>query len=206
MKIPEYRYKSSLIFGDNNWHTVAELSQLDLSEENPNNFYVGDTFIQPVYGAATKIKSEWLWRYGFASVSNSGSTYTRFHGTSTGSNGSTKVTDLQIEGISSTSNYYSVGSGNSIEEAYNTELSSGTTIKSTTSSIRFSDYNSFYFKPSQSSSANPTSANRAIVCRFRDNYEADLPSDLYTISGNTVIWTTTHPIYILLYGQKVTPY
>ena len=40
-RIPEFRYRSSLIFGDNDWHTVAELSQLDLSEENPNTFYVG---------------------------------------------------------------------------------------------------------------------------------------------------------------------
>ena len=204
-RIPEFRYRSSLIFGDDNWHTVAELSQLDLSEENPNTFYVGDTFIQPIYGAATKIKSDWLWRFNFVSVSNSGSSYTRFYGTSTGSNGSTSIVDLNV-GITSTSNYYPVGDGNFVEEAYKTEMSNGVVTREIISTIRFGSYTSWYFTPTQTTSTNPTQANRAIVCKFKSTYEADLPSDLYTISGNTVTWNTTHPIYILLYGKKCIPY
>lgn len=195
-RIPEFRYRSSLIFGDDNWHTVAELSQLDLSEENPNTFYVGDTFIQPIYGAATKIKSDWLWRFGFASQSSG-----RYYSTSTGSNGSTAITSLNV-GITSTSNYYAVGDDNVVEEAYRTE---GTSItKEVISTIRFSSYTSWYFTPVQT--VTPASSNRAVVCKFKATYEADLPSDLYTISGNTVTWNTTHPIYILLYGKKCTPY
>ena len=170
MKIPEYRYKSSLIFGDSNWHDVAELSQLDLSREDPNTFYVGDTFIQPIYGTVTKIKSDWLWRFNFVSVSNSGSSYTRFYGTSTGSNGSTSIVDLNV-GITSTSNYYPVGDDNFVEEAYKTEMSNGVVTRKIISTIRFGSYTSWYFTPTQTISTNPTQANRAIVCKFKATYE-----------------------------------
>ena len=194
-RIPEIRYKSSLIFGDNDWHHVAELGQLGLADHDPLTFYVGDSELPLAIQSATSIKSNWLWRYGFASSSSG-----RYYGTSTGSNGSTNITALNV-GVTSTSTYYTAGS-TVVEEAYRTD---GSTItKATVETIRFGSATSWYFTPAQSTT--PDATNRAIVCKFVASYEADLPSDMYTISGRTITWNTTHPIYVLLYGKICTPY
>ena len=194
MKIPDIRYRSSQIFGDTNWHRVLDLSQMDLSESNPIGFVVGQQELPSIYSSVTKIKSPWLWRYGFNSYSSG-----RYYSTSTGSNGSTAITSLNV-GVTSTTEYYVVG-GLIVEEAYRTE---GSVTKAAIETIRFGSYTSWYFTPSQS--ATPSAANRAIVCKFVANYEADLPDDMYTISGRNVIWNENHPIYILLYNKDVTPY
>lgn len=55
-----------------------------------------------------------------------------------------------------------------------------------------------------SSQANVTGANCGIVIKpgsaptWTSDREWDLPSDLYTISGNTITWNTTHALYSLL--------
>ena len=183
------------MFGDSDWYHVAEIDQLGLSIEDPNIFCVGYTTLPVSVQSATSIKSNWLWRYGFASSSSG-----RYYGSSTGSNGSTSIVDLNV-GVTSTSTYYTVGAG-VVEEAYRTEGSSVTKVALT--SVRFSSYTSWYFSPVQSTT--PSAANRAIVCKFVSSYEEDLPSDLYTITGRSVVWNETHPIYILLYGKQCTPY
>jgi hypothetical protein len=43
------------------------------------------------------------------------------------------------------------------------------------------------------------------VCRFSADHIADLPSNMYTISGNTVTWDIDHPVYKLLEGQECFP-
>lgn len=198
MRIPDFRYRSSDIFGDDLFHSVCDLDNIQLSRKNPLAFHIGDALIKTASPVQyTKIKSSWLWRYNFPSANNS-----NFWGGSSGSNGTTSITSLNV-GITSTNTYYSVGSSSAILEAYITSGSS--TITSTKlTSIRFSSYNDWYFTPSITYPS--SSSNRAIVCRFKEDYSADLPSDIYTISGNTVTWDIEHPVYKLLEGQECFPY
>lgn len=199
MKIPDFRYRSSDIFGDDLFHSVCDLDNIHLSRKNPLAFHIGDALIKTASPVQyTKIKSSWLWRYNFTSANSS-----RFYGSSSiGSNGTTSITSLNV-GITSTSTYYSVGDSSAILEAYITSGSS--TITSTKlESIRFSSYNNWYFTPSITYPS--SSSNRAIVCRFKEDYSADLPSDIYTISGSTVTWDIEHPVYKLLEGQECFPY
>ncbi len=196
MKIPDIRYRSSQIFGDTNWHRVLDLSQMGLSEFNPNILVVGQAELPLSISSATKIKSVWLWRYGFVSANS-----TNYWSTSTGSNGSTSPSNWGVN--VSTSPYYTVVEGNTVSDGYVTSGSNGkTAIK--LESIRFSSANDWYFSPSVPSV--PTNAYRAIVCRFLAAYEADLPSDMYTISGRNITWNQDHPVYTLLVGKEVIPY
>ena len=191
MKIPQTRFRIPSFYGDNDWH-IANLPDYPLTIRDPNTVVIGVT--TSLHVPLTKLKSNYLWRYGFASSSSG-----RWYGTSTGSNGSTSIVDLNV-GVTSTSNYYSAGV---IEEAFRTEGSS-TLSKVSIDTMRFSSYTSWYFTPVQSST--PTAANRAIVCKFVASYEADLPTDLYTISGTNITWNTSNPVYILLYGKDCIAY
>lgn len=197
MKVPQTRYKIPTFYGDDNWHVVNREDE-DLSIANPLGIYIGiTTEVSPSLGAFTKLQSNWCWRHNFASRTNN-----RFYSTSEGSNGSTAYTSLGV-GITSTSTYYSVTPGAVVEYAYLTAAngSSGTNItKMTISSIRFSSYNSIYFEPTIN--YYPYTAQSAIVCKFKAQYIADLPTGLYTINDRTITWNTEHPTYILLYGQE----
>ena len=197
MKVPQIRYRIPTFYGDDNWHVVNRDDE-DLSLTNPLGIYIGiTTEVIPSLGAFTKLQSNWCWRHNF-----NGITYNRFYSTSEGSNGSTAYTSLGV-GITSTSTYYSVSPGAIVEYAYLTAAngSSGTNItKRSISSIRFSSYNSIYFDPTID--YYPTTAQSAIVCKFKAQYIADLPTGLYTINDRTITWNTSHPTYILLYGQE----
>lgn len=194
-RIPEFRYRSSLIFGDSNWRHIAELNQLGLSKSNPLSFCIGDIVIPSIFESPTKLKSNWLWRYNFNSA-NSSNYWSSYYG----SNGSSTPTTWGV-GVG-TSSYYSVGEGNTVSEGYVT--SGNPTGKLTLQTIRFSSYDDWYFTPSVYV---PSSVfMRAIACRFLALYEADLPSDMYTISNRTVTWNVNHPIYLLLNGKECYPY
>lgn len=197
MKVPQIRYNIPEFYGDANWHVVNRLDE-DLSTKNPLGIFIGITTEVPsALGAFTKLQSNWCWRHNF-----SGITYNRFYSTSEGSNGSTAYTSLGV-GITSTSTYYSVAPGSVVEYAYLTAAngSSGTNItKRAISSIRFSSYNSLYFEPTID--YYPYTAQSAIVCKFKAQYIADLPTGLYIINNRTITWNTSHPTYILLYGQE----
>ena len=197
MKVPQTRYRIPTFYGDDNWHVVNRDDE-DLSITNPLGIYIGiTTDVNPSLGAFTKLQSNWCWRHNFASL-----TYNRFYSTSEGSNGSTAYTSLGV-GITSTSTYYSVTPGGVVEYAYLTAAnnSSGTNVtKKAISSIRFSSYNSIYFEPTVDYV--PSTSRSAIVCKFKAQYIADLPTGLYTINDRAITWNTEHPTYILLYGQE----
>lgn len=197
MLIPDYRYRTSLVFGDSNWHSVAELEQLGLSEIDPFIFYIGQTTPSPIrYPSFTKIKAPWLWRYGFSSA-NSGD----FRGSSIGSNNSTSIGNLGVGVLNNT--WYDILDGSTVCEGYITSGSDGSTRTQLTR-VKFYSYNDWYFEPSIMYPT--TSTNRGIVIRFLASYVPDLPTDMYTISNGTVTWNTTHPIYILLQGKSCIPY
>lgn len=197
MKVPQIRYNIPNFYGDSNWHVVNRNDE-DLSITNPLGIYIGiTTEINPSLGVFTKLQSNWCWRHSFSSL-----TYNRFYSTSEGSNGSTAYTSLGV-GITSTSTYYNVTPGAVVEYAYLTAAndSSGTNItKRAILSIRFSSYNSIYFEPTVDYV--PSGALSAIICKFKAQYIADLPTGLYTINNRTITWNTSHPTYILLYGQE----
>lgn len=199
MKVPQYRYKSQLFFGDSSWHVYNRQEESPLSRLNPLVFHIGDTQINPALGTSfTKIKAPWLWRYNF----NSANTSNYWGSSSIGSNGTTAVSSLGVNVTSGT--YYTVGEGNTVEEAY---ITSGSTNISSVDivTINFSSYNDWYFTTPTTITVPSSSFNRAIVARFKATYIPDLP-DMYTISGNDVTWNTSHPIYKLLEGQECTPY
>ena len=58
-----------------------------------------------------------------------------------------------------------------------------------------------------SSQASVTGANCGIIIKpgsaptWTNDREWDLPSDLYTLSGTTLTWNTSHPLYNLLFNQ-----
>lgn len=194
-RIPEFRYISPEIFGDSEWHHVADVGQLNLSFRNPLAFHVGDSTLSTLYTGATKIKSSWLWRYGFASGNG-----TNFWSTSTGSNGTTPPNSWGVGVTSGT--YYTISEGSTVSEGYVTSGSNGDQLVVMTS-VNFSTYNDWYFSPSVIA---PSAARRAIVCRFKADYIADLPVDMYSISENSVTWNTNHPVYFLLQGKECIPY
>lgn len=197
MLIPEFRYRTSLVFGDSDWHSVAELGQLGLSEIDPLIFYIGQTTPSPIrYSSFTKIKAPWLWRYGFNSA-NAGD----FYGTSTGSNNSTAIGSLGVNVTNNT--WYNVLEGTTVCEGYITSGSDGS-VRTPLTRVKFYSYNDWYFEPSITYPT--TSTNRGMTIRFLANYVPDLPSNMYSISNGVVTWNTTHPIYILLQGQPCIPY
>lgn len=194
MKIPQLRFRVPQFYGDDNWHT-ASVHNYPLSINNPKAVIIGVSTELPNEG--TKLKSNYLWRYGFSTANS-----TNWYSNSTGSNGDTSITALNV-GITSTSTDYSIGRGEVVESGYITTGSNGLT-KTALSTIRFYTYNDWYFTPSVSVPSN--SANRAIVIKFLAEYEADLPSDMYSISGTTVTWNTSHPVFTLLYGEESLAY
>ena len=215
MKVPQIRYKVPDYYGDDEYH--IENTRRILSYENVMSFTVsGSTFIPPVeFGNITKIQSNWLWRYGFTSISDT-STYTiydengtshtsyywyyyRYYGTSVGSNGNTPVTQLNL-GINYSDRWYDVGEGKFITDAY--QLNSSLVRSSISGSymIRFADVSNIYIR---SRPGYPSANDRAIIVHFKEDYVADLPSDMYSISDNIITWNVTHPIYRLLNGFEV---
>jgi hypothetical protein len=46
MKIPDFRYRSSDIFGDDLFHSVCDLDNIHLSRKNPLALHIGDTLIK----------------------------------------------------------------------------------------------------------------------------------------------------------------
>ena len=194
MKIPQSRFRVPQFYGDDNWH-IANVHNYQLSISNPKAVIIGVSTELPTEGI--KLKSNYLWRYSFNSASS-----TNWYSSSAGSNGNTAITALNV-GITSTSTDYKIAHGEVVESGYITTGSQGLT-KTQLSTIRFYTYNNWYFTPSVSVPSN--SANRAIVIKFLAEYEADLPSDMYTISGNSVTWNTSHPVFTLLYGEECLVY
>ena len=194
MKIPQSRFCVPQFYGDDNWH-IANVHNYPLSISNPKAVIIGVSTELPTEG--TKLKSNYLWRYGFAYADSK-----NWYSTSTGSNGNTEITSLGV-GITSNSTNYNIAHGEVVESGYITTGSNGLT-KTPLSTINFYRYNDWYFTPSVSVPNN--SSDRAIVIKFLAKYEADLPSDMYTISGNTVTWNTSHPVFTLLYGEECLAY
>lgn len=183
-KIPYYT--SNLIFGDDLEHRFIP-SDYKLS---PFKVTINSTTTIPE--GYTALQSVWLWRYYFSSANN-----TNFWSSNSqyGANGSSIPSGV------STGTTYLCNSSSLIPEAYITTGTS-TIEKTQLSQIRLSSYNDWYFNsmPSYPSST----INRGIILRFSDNRLWDLPSDLYTINGTTITWTTSHPLMILLSGCECT--
>ena len=128
--------------------------------------------------------------------------YYRYHyGSSTGSNGNTNITALDV-GISYSDRWYYIDTGYTVEECY---YVSDTGTKVAPNYVRFNDYTSWYMGRygNYSSAAASSAEARGIIVKFKKPYETDLPSDMYTISNHVITWNTAHPIYKLLYGTKV---
>ena len=65
MKVPQIRYKIPTFYGNDNWHVVNREDE-DLSVKNPFAIYIGiTTEVDPLFGAFTKLQSNWLWRHSF---------------------------------------------------------------------------------------------------------------------------------------------
>ncbi len=196
MRVPQTRYRIPDFFKDDNWHIINKTEDFPLSRKDPLSLYIGVTTVIPErYGVCTKLKSNWLWRYGFTSANS-----TNFWSTSTGSNGSIAPGNWGVNVNAVT--YYTIADGNTVSEGYITTGSSGNT-RTTLQTINFSSYNDWYFSPSITVPS--SSSSRAIVCRFKATYEADLPTNMYTISNNVITWNNT-PILLLLQGKEFIPY
>lgn len=214
MKVPRTSFKVPDYYGDNNWHVVNK--DTDLSLSNPLEFKIsGETFTMPsLWGNVSKLQSNWMWRYGFTSLYNSsttsivdeyGSTHTtyyfyyyEYYGTSTGSN-TVPVTQLNVD-INYSDRWYGVGQGYRITAAYQLNNSLSKSSLSGDYMIRFAGTGDWYVR---SRPGYPEAANRSIIVKFTNDYIADLPSDMYSISGNLITWNTAHPIYRLMNGFNV---
>ena len=197
MRVPQTRYRIPDFVKDDDWHIINKPEEFPLSRKDPTAVYVGETTqIHSRWGTCTKLKSNWLWRYGFPYASSS-----YYDGSSsTGSNGSTYFNSLGV-GISSYS-WYTVNEGNTVQEAYVTSGNNGENITKI-SSILFQYY--YYVGFSPNITYPNSSTNRGVVIRFKANYETDLPSNMYSITNNVITWNDT-PILRLLRGFECTPY
>lgn len=192
MKIPHFRYRCLEFFGNNNWHTYNLNPPLSL--ENPLSIKIGiTTEVDPLLGAFTKLQSNWVWRHTFNNRNSSN------FWSSDSANGSNGSTNPQSMGLNISSGYNQVGSSLSITECYITS-GYGTPVKASVSSIQFSSYNDWYFKPGITSP--DVASNSAIVFKTAATYIADLPTQIYSINNRTITWNLTHPVCILLYGQE----
>ena len=199
MKILSHQFKVPGFFGDNDWHTINLESSASLSVISPFAVLIGvTTTIPSVYGSCTKIKSNYLWRHSFTSTYSD-----HWSNSSYGSNGSTAVTSLGV-GVTNTSTYYDVCTDQVVSEGYITSSTDGRTV-SNLYKIRFYSYNNWYFNTDASIVYPTNAADRAIAVKFAANYEADLPTDAYTVSGNIITWNDSSVVRIL-YGKQCTPY
>ena len=197
MRVPQTRYRIPDFFKDDDWHIINIPDDFPLSRKNPFSVFIGDTTqIPSSFGTCTKIKSNWLWRYGFTSA-----TATNFWSTSTGSNGSTAPGNWGVNVVANT--WYGIFEGNTVSDGYVTSGSNGET-RTKLQRIDFSSYNDWYFSPSIETIPS-SSSNRAIVCRFLATYNADLPTNMYSITNNVITWNDT-PVLRLLRGFECTPY
>lgn len=197
MKVPIQRFRVPDFYGDSLWHSTTDPDYV-LSIKNPFILRVGiDTVVPDSFGSFTKLRSIWLWRHSFSSANSS-----NFWSSSdaNGSNGSAAIGSLGV-GVSNNTWYDVSEDSNIIREAYITTGSNASIVKYSLSRINFSSSNDWYFEPSIPSYPS-TFSNRAIVARFKQDYIADLPTAMYSVSGRTITWKTNNPVYILLYGQE----
>ena len=175
-----YLYKNSLIFGDDNYHSVNKLTDLSLIQ-----LVVGVSFAIP---SGSTIKFPYLWRYGFTSVT---SDRTRFYGTSTGAINS-------VPSDVNTSTTYNVGSS-IISEAY---VSTSNTESTSVSTFRM--YSSTDWCVSAVDSVPSDSNYRAIIIRFSDNRVYDFPTNFYYIDEhNIVTWNENHYLYPICKNKTI---
>jgi hypothetical protein len=197
VKVLHTRYRVQDFFNDSSWHSVNMPSDLTISITSPFAILVGiTTEVNTILGDFTKLQTNFLWRHTFNSANS-----TNFYSSSpaNGSNGSITIQNLNV-GITTT-DYYTINSVGPIVEGYITTGTDGKT-RTTLSQLRFASYNDWYFNEITSY---PSSASaRAIACRFLANYVTDLPTTLYSLSGRTITWNTTSPLYTILYGQSCT--
>lgn len=214
MKVPRYSYRIPDYYGDSDWHIVnIETDNFPLSLKDPLIITVDDDFIFPSNWVGVQIKSNYMWRYGFASITQSsvypytnesGSSvysymyYNRHYGTSVGSNGDTSVIDLGL-GVVNTNRYYAAN-GNVISNIYAVNQS---LTRSSFSFIRFSAADSWWVGNTSGTTTYPSESDRGIIVKFKNSYEANLPSDMYSTVNNKIVWNKSHPIYRLLKGLEV---
>ena len=178
------------------WEGIIEMNDSDLektyglSETNPLAIYIGQTTELPLGVSGTTLSSSYVWRYNFNSANN-----TNFWSSSEqyGANGNTVPSGIN------TNTTYTVGNS-LIDKAYITTGTDEAITKYSLTSLRLSSYNDWYFNsiPSYPNS----SMKRAIIFKMTDGSMWNLPSDMYTISGNSITWDMTHPTMVLLKGLE----
>lgn len=178
------------------WEGIIEMNDSDLektyglSETNPLAIYIGQTTELPLGVSGTTLSSSYVWRYNFNNANN-----TNFWSSSEqyGANGNTVPSGIN------TNTTYTVGNS-LIDKAYITTGTDEAITKYSLTSLRLSSYNDWYFNsiPSYPNS----SMKRAIIFKMTDGSIWNLPSDMYTISGNSITWDMTHPTMALFNGLE----
>lgn len=178
------------------WDGILPMNESDLektygvSEINPLAIYIGETTELPAGVSGTTLSSDYIWRYNFskANSTNFWSSPAQY-----GANGSSVPSGIN------TGTTYNVGNS-LIDKAYITSGTDSNIQRYGLTTLRLSSYDDWYFNsiPSYPS----TSMKRAIIFKMTDGSVWNLPSDMYTISGNSITWDMTHPTMVLLKGLE----
>lgn len=166
--------------------TDAQLEAMGLSLADPNHIIIGQT--TSVESGITTLSSDYYWVYTFSSTS----TTNWYHSNNYAANPSPITTGSQ-ETVSSSGTYVEAELSDGDGNAYSPE-----TFRIDT----YSDSPEIYFSPEVSAI---DSGKCGCIVKFNPTQYStpfNLPSGLYTISGTTLTWNTSHPMYILLEGKE----
>lgn len=166
--------------------TDAQLEEMGLSLSDPNKIIIGQT--TSVESGITTLSSDYYWVYTFNAT-----TTTNWYNSNNYATNPSPITTGSQETVGSSGTYVEAELSDGGGNVYSPE-----TFRIDT----YSDCPEIYFTPEVS----PLDSGKcACLVKFNPlQYSTpfNLPSGLYTISGTTLTWDTSHPMYILLEGKE----